>query len=78
MIKKNSMFKWEHLEHEAFNFIKQAITYAPSLTTPNFSIHFILYTFASEKSYALILTQVNEEKVEAQSLSLAPICKGLN
>lgn len=33
--------------------------------TPNFSNHSILYTFASEKSYAAILTQVNEEKVEA-------------
>eukprot|EP00253_Pinus_taeda_P029811 PITA_29811 len=35
------------------------------LSNPNFSESFILYTFASEKSYAAILTQANQEKAEA-------------
>ena len=35
------------------------------MATPIFSNHFILYTFASEKSYATILTQVNDDKAEA-------------
>eukprot|EP00253_Pinus_taeda_P005163 PITA_05163 len=65
MIKKNSNLKWGLDEHEAFNLIKQAIINAPSLVTPNFSESFILYTFASEKSYAAILTQANQEKAEA-------------
>ena len=65
MIKKNSNFKWGQDEHEAFNLIKQAIINAPSLAIPNFSESFILYTFASEKSYAAILTQANQEKAEA-------------
>ena len=65
MIKKNSSFKWGIDEHEAFNLIKQAIINDPSLATPNFSESFILYTFASEESYAAILTQVNQEKAEA-------------
>ena len=65
MIKKNSNFKWGQDEHEAFNLIKQAIINAPSLATPNFSDPFILYTFASDRSYAAILTQTNQEKVEA-------------
>eukprot|EP00253_Pinus_taeda_P010165 PITA_10165 len=65
MIKKNSNFKWGLDEHEAFNLIKQAIINAPSLATLNFSESFILYTFASEKSYAAILTQANQEKAEA-------------
>eukprot|EP00253_Pinus_taeda_P015481 PITA_15481 len=65
MIKKNSNFKWGQDEHEAFNLIKQAIINAPSLATPNFSESFTLYTFASEKSYAAILTQANQEKAEA-------------
>ena len=60
MIKKNSNFKWGQDEHEAFNIIKKAIINAPSLATPNFSESFILYTFASEKSYAAILTQTNQ------------------
>jgi len=46
MTKKNLVFKWGHNEREAFDIIKQDIINAPSLTTPNFSNHFILYTFA--------------------------------
>jgi len=65
MIKKNTNFKWGQDEHEAFNLIKQAIINAPSLATPNFSNPFILYTFASDRSYAAILTQANQEKAEA-------------
>lgn len=62
---KNSLLKWGHSEHEAFSLIKQEIINAPYLATPNFSNHFILYTFDSEKSYAAILTQVNQEKSKA-------------
>eukprot|EP00253_Pinus_taeda_P034745 PITA_34745 len=65
MIKKNSNFKWGQDEYEAFNLIKQAIFNAPSLATPIFSDPFILYTFASDRSYATILTQANQEKEEA-------------
>lgn len=65
MIKKNSLFKWGQAEHEAFILIKQVIINAPYLATPNLSDPFILYTFASEKSYAAIITQANQDKVEA-------------
>ena len=65
MIKKNSLFKWGNLEHEAFNLIKQDIVNTLSLAMPKFSNHFTFYTFASEKSYAAILTQGNQDKVEA-------------
>jgi len=65
MIKKNTLFKWGHSEHEAFSLMKQAIINAPSLATPNFSNPFTLYTFASKKSYVAILTQANQDKAEA-------------
>lgn len=65
MIKKNPLFKWGQEEYEAFNLIKQAIVNATSLATPNFSDPFILYTFPSDKSYDMILTQANQDKVEA-------------
>jgi len=65
MIRKNYLFKWRHSEHDAFVLIKRAIINAPSLATLNFSNHFILYTFTSEKSYVAILTQENQDKVEA-------------
>eukprot|EP00253_Pinus_taeda_P019572 PITA_19572 len=65
MIKKNSNFKWGQDEYEAFNLIKQAIVNASSLATPNFSNPFILYTFASDKSYVAIFTQANQDKAKA-------------
>eukprot|EP00253_Pinus_taeda_P005102 PITA_05102 len=65
MIKKNLVFKWGHNEKEAFESIKQAIINAPALNTPNFSSHFILYTLATEASYAVVLTQINDQQVEA-------------
>ena len=59
MIKKISVLKWGHNQREDFNSIKQSIINSRSLTTPNFSDHFILYTFASETSYVVVLTQLN-------------------
>ena len=65
MIKKNSVFKWRHIEKEAFDSIKKEIINAPTLNTPNFSNHFILYTPASDSSYAAVLTQINDQNLEA-------------
>ena len=65
MIKKNALFKWGHNEREYFDLIKEVIINSPSLTTPDFSNHFILYTFASETSYVVVLTQINDQKIEA-------------
>ena len=45
--------------------VTQAIINAPSLVIPDYSKHFLLYTFASETSYAVVLTQLNEEYIEA-------------
>ena len=65
MIKKNLVFKWGSAEKEAFDSIKQSIINAPALSTPNFSSHFILYTLASTSSYAAVLTQINDQNLEA-------------
>ena len=65
MIKKNTLFKWGHNEREYFDLIKKSIINSPSLTTPYFSNHFILYTFSSEISYANVLTQIDDKNIEA-------------
>jgi hypothetical protein len=57
MIRKDMLFKWNVIEEEAFNSIKKAIIQAPSLLSPNYDKEFVLYTFASEKSYASMLSQ---------------------
>lgn len=65
MIKKKIVFKWGHHERESFESIKQDIIDSPSLITPKFSDQFILYTFASETSYDVVLAQINDKKIEA-------------
>ena len=65
MIKKYAEFKWSAEEKQSFHDILKAIAEAPTLTSPNFSKTFILYTFASDSSYAAVLTQKNQENNEA-------------
>ena len=65
MIKKNLVSKWGHNKKEAFDLIKKAIINAPTLNSPNFSNHFILYTLAFDTSYAAVLTQINDQNMEA-------------
>ena len=56
MIKKDFTFKWRKERREAFDKIKEAIEEAPTLRSPNFDNEFILYTFASDYSIAVVLT----------------------
>ena len=50
-------FKWTNVENISFSKINTSITHAPSLKSPNFEKDFILYTFASDDSLAVVLTQ---------------------
>ena len=45
------------MEKNAFSKIKTSIAHAPSLKSPNFKKDFILYTFTSDDSLAVVLTQ---------------------
>ena len=78
MINKDTFFKWGQHEKKAFNFIKESIINAPSLNTPNFSNHFILYTFSSSTSYVVVLTQINIRKLKHPSHFSTQISKVLN
>ena len=44
--------------------IKEAIVETPTLWSPNFDNEFILYTFASDHSIDVVLTQKNEDEEE--------------
>ena len=61
MIKKDSNFSWGDKEKELFIIIREAIAEAPALVSPDFRKDFILYTFASNISYAAVLTQKNQQ-----------------
>ena len=57
MVKQNAQFKWTQIEKSAFRKIKTVVAHAPSLKSPDFDKDFILYTFASNDSLAVVLTQ---------------------
>ena len=61
MIKKDSNFKSTKERRETFYKIKEAIAKAPTLRSPNFDNEFILYTFSSDHSIVVVLTQKNEK-----------------
>ena len=75
MIKKDAEFKWSAVEKQSFHDILKSIAEAPTLIIPDFSRPFILYTFASNSSYATVLTQKNQENNEAP---IAFTSSGLN
>ena len=60
MVKQKKKYKWETKQKVAFTSIMEAIARAPSLMSLDFSKEFLLYTFASDTSYATILTQRNQ------------------
>jgi hypothetical protein len=64
MIKKDVVFKWNKDERESFKAIKEAIVQSPALSSPNFNKDFILYTFASDLSCVVVLTQKNDQDIE--------------
>jgi hypothetical protein len=64
LIKKDILYKWGSQENKSFNSIRKSIIEAPSLMRHDFSQDFTLYTFASDKSYVVVLTQKNVESNE--------------
>jgi len=65
MMKKKSNLKWGLTKRKSFEAIKQAIIDAPSLSTLDFTKHFLLYNFSFQQSYAAVLTHPNEQQIEA-------------
>lgn len=64
MIKKDFIYKWGDLEKQSFSNIKKPISQASTLMSPDFTKDFILYTFSTKNSYAVVLTQENDEGFE--------------
>jgi hypothetical protein len=76
LIKKDVQYHWGPLESQAFDSIKKAIIDAPSLMSHDFSQDFTLYTFASDRSYAIVLTQKNAENNEVPIAFMSAAFKG--
>jgi hypothetical protein len=65
MIHKDAKFKWDDELKEAFSNIKTSISQAPVFRSPDFNRYFFLYTFSSDQSLSMVLTQKDDENNEA-------------
>ena len=55
MLKKDNTFQWSKEAKQFFISIKQALSEAPALVTPNFDKDFMIFSFASEHTIAGVL-----------------------
>jgi hypothetical protein len=76
LIKKDVQYHWGPWENQSFESIKKSIVEAPSLMSPDFSQDFTLYTFAYDRSYAVVLTQKNTESNEIPIAFMSSVFKG--
>eukprot|EP00253_Pinus_taeda_P027021 PITA_27021 len=64
MLKKDSKVKWTVEAKQAFEEIKMALTKTPVLTSPTFDRDFMIFSFASEHTIAVVLLQKDDQGCE--------------
>jgi len=55
ILKKDSQVKWTNEAIKSFNLVKLALSSAPILVSPDYTQDFILFSFASEHTMAVVL-----------------------
>ena len=64
MLRKDQELKWTTEARASFEKIKQALTEAPVLVSPDFSKEFLAFSFASQDTIAIVLLQKNADGLE--------------
>ena len=64
MLRKGNEIRWSPEAKRSFEDIKNALTKAPVLISPDFDKDFLIYSFASAHIVAAMLLQMNEEGYE--------------
>jgi hypothetical protein len=64
MLRKGNEIKWTVESHNSFDQIKKALTEAPVLISPDYSKYFLIFSFASFDTVAVVLLQKNVEGLE--------------
>jgi hypothetical protein len=64
MLNKDTKIKWTTEEKHSFDQVKQALTRAHVLISPNFTKYFLIFSFSSEHTIATMLLQKNNEDHE--------------
>jgi hypothetical protein len=61
MLRKGNEVKWTAKPREYFDQIKRALTEAPVLISPDYSKEFLIFSFASCDTVAMVLLQRNDQ-----------------
>lgn len=61
MLKKDNQMKWTKEVVKSFNLVKLALSSAPVLVSPDYNQDFILFSFASEHTMAVVLLQKRDD-----------------
>ena len=64
MLRKDHEIKWTVEAKKYFKYIKQAISGDPMLVSPEFEKDFLLFSYASEHTVAVVLLQKNDQGEE--------------
>ena len=64
MLKKEIGVKWTLEAKKSFELVKHALTQAPVLISPDFTKDFLIFSFASEHTVAIVLLQKNPKGQE--------------
>ena len=64
MLKKYQEEKWTAEARNSFEKIKQALTEAPVLVSPDFLKYFLTFSFASQDTIVVVLLQKNDDGLE--------------
>jgi len=63
-LNKDVAFIWDNDSLRSFEYIKEAITKAPILISPDYSHDFIFFSFSSQDIIARVLLQKNKDDYE--------------
>ena len=64
MMKKNSEVNWSEEVKKSFNQVKLALSHAPILISPDYTLDFIIFSFSSEHTLVVVLMQKKNQNTE--------------
>ena len=64
ILKKDNTVRWTSEAKASFQCIKKVISKAPVLASPDYTKEFLIFSFASEHTIAVVLLQKNKESFE--------------
>ena len=77
LLKKNGVFQWNSIAATAFSVLKQALSSAPVLAVPDFTVPFVIETDACDQGIGEVLQQKGHP-IAFLSKALGPRNSGLS